>query len=398
VSSRGPTATASLPSFASGYTRLPGYPLGDIPETRRRLEAEGVDVIDLGAGDADLPPPPAAVERLREAASDPDLSRYPFQLGLPAFREAVAGWMERRFGVALDPYREILPLIGSKEGIAKLPLAFLEPGDGAIVPDPGYQAYRGGVLLAGGRCHLVSLRPGEDFLLPFERLPEDVVSGSKLLYLNYPNNPTTAVAPRSYLERAVAFCRERGLVLVYDHAYSEIAFDGYRPPSVLEVEGARELCLEFHSLSKTYNMTGWRLGWAAGSNELIEVLSRVKSFMDTGAFLAVQAAGAAALQGGDAWRRENAVRFRERRDAAVEAFRSAGFEVAPPRATMYLWIPVPGTEGSEAFARRALEEVGVVVLPGAALGDGGEGFFRVALTVPEARLEEGGERFRRLLS
>ena len=205
----------SLPSFSSGYSRLPGYPLAGIPETRRRLREEGVDVIDLGAGDADLPPPPAAVERLREAAGDPDLSRYPFQLGLPAFRETVARWMNRRFGVSLDPYGEILPLIGSKEGIAKLPLAFLEPGDVAILPDPGYQAYLGGVLLAGGEPHPVALRPEHDFLVPLEELPADAVRRAKLLYLNYPNNPTAAVAPESYLREAVAFCRRHGLILVF---------------------------------------------------------------------------------------------------------------------------------------------------------------------------------------
>ncbi len=386
----------ALPPFAPGYARLPGYPLAGIPEARKRLREEGVDVIDLGAGDADLPPPPAVVERLRDEVVDPALSGYPFQLGLPRFREAVSAWMERRFAVSLDPYWEILPLLGSKEGIAKLPLAFLGPGDGAILPDPGYQAYRGGVLLAGGEPHAVPLRPENDFLVPLDALPADVVGRAKLLYLNYPNNPTAATAPPAYLRGAVAFCREHGLVLVYDHAYSEVAFDGYRPTGVLEVEGAREVALEFHSLSKTYNMTGWRLGWAAGSAELIGVLSRVKSFMDTGVFLAVQAAGVAALESWEGWVPGNVERFRERRDAAVEALVGAGYEARPSRATMYLWIPVPGGEGSDEFARRALEEEGVVVLPGAGLGPGGEGFFRVALTVSAERLREAAERLGRL--
>ena len=247
-------------------------------------------------------------------------------------------------------------------------------------------------MLAGGEPWLVPLRPEHDFLIPLDELPGPVVERARILYLNYPNNPTTATAPRAYLEEAVGFCRRHGMVLAYDNAYSELAFDGYRPPSVLEIEGARGVTLEFHSLSKTYNMTGWRLGWAVGDAALIKVLSRVKSFVDTGVFLAVQAAGAAALEIHDEWIPEQAERFRNRRDAAVEALSDAGFRVRAPRATMYLWIPVPGGEPSEAFARRALEEEGVVVLPGASLGEGGEGFFRVALTVSQDRLREAARR------
>jgi LL-diaminopimelate aminotransferase len=376
------------PRKSRAFSALPGYPLAGIPEKRRALEARGVDVIDLGAGDADLAPPPAAVERLASVVRDPAYSRYPFQLGLPAFREAVAGWMEARFGVTLDPYREILPLIGSKEGIAKLPLAFMDPGEVAVLPDPGYQAYRGGVILAGGRPHLVPLRPEHDFLVPLGDLPDDVSRSARILYLNYPNNPTAAAAPEGYLRDAVAFCRERNAVLVYDHAYSEIAFDGYRPPSILEIEGGRDVAIEFHSFSKTYNMTGWRLGWAAGNAELVAALSRVKSFIDTGVFLGVQAAGVAALESYADWVPGNVATFQRRRDAAVEGLAAAGFQVEVPRATMYLWVPVPGGEASADFAGRALDEAGVVVMPGAALGAGGEGFIRIALTVPEARLRE----------
>lgn len=384
-----------VPSRA--YRALPGYPLADVPALRRRLEADGVDVIDLGAGDADLAPPPAAVEALAGAARDPAYSRYPFQLGLPAFREAVAAWTEARFGVSLDPYEELLPLLGSKEGIAKLPLAFLDPGDVAVIPDPGYQAYRGGVILAGGDVHAVPLRPEHDFLIPLDSLPDDVLERMKLLYLNYPNNPTAAVAPREHLEAAVALCRERDAILVYDNAYSEIAFDGYVPPSILEIDGAREVALEFHSVSKTYNMTGWRLGWAAGGAELVAALSRVKTFLDTGVFLAVQAAGVAALESWETWVPGNVDRFRRRRDAAVEVLRAGGYDVEAPRATLYLWIPVPGDGDDAAFARRALEEEGVVVMAGSALGDGGAGFFRIALTVPEERMREAGERLGRLV-
>lgn len=383
--------------FRQAYQALPGYPLAGIPETRRRLEAAGVDVIDLGAGDADLAPPDAVVERLREVAGQRAYGRYGFQLGLPAFREAVAHWMEQRFGTAFDPAAEVLPLIGSKEGIAHLPLAFLDPGDVGVVPDPGYQAYRGGVILAGGTPHAVPLRPEHDFLIPFERIPSEVVARVRILYLNYPNNPTAASAPRAYLEQAVEFCREHDIVLAHDHAYSEIGFDGYRPPSIFEIPGARDVALEFHSFSKTYNMTGWRLGWVAGSATLVGALTRVKTFMDTGSFLAIQAAGVAALESYHSWVPGNVAEFQMRRDGAVEALRSVGFELPTPKATMYLWIPVPGGRSDAAFAQEALEREGVVVLPGSSLGAGGEGFFRIALTVGRDRLSEAAERLGRLL-
>lgn len=375
---------------------FPPYPLADVPQIKRDLLARGVDVIDLGAGDADLPPPPAAVEALVEAAKDPAMSRYGFQLGLPAYREAVAAWMERRFGVQLDPFKEILPIIGSKEGIAHLAFCYVEPGDVTIVPDPGYQPYVGGTLLAGGEPYAVPLRPENGFLLPFGELPPEIVRRAKILYLNYPNNPTAAVAPREYLERAVAFCRENGILLVYDNAYSEIAFDDYVPPSIFEIEGAKDVAIEFHSFSKTYNMTGWRIGWAAGGTDTIAALSRVKTFVDTGVFMAVQAGAKAALESHETWVPENVATFRERRDAAVAALREAGFEVASPRATMYLWVPVPEGTDSEAFARRALLEEGVVVMPGAALGPGGEGFFRIALTQSPERLKDAAERLGRV--
>ena len=306
------------------------------------LEARGVDVIDLGAGDADLAPPPAVLEAIARAVQDPAMSRYPFQVGLPAFRSKVSWWMERRFGVTVDPSAEVLPLIGSKEGLAHLPLAFMNPGDVGIMPDPGYQAYRGGTVFAGGEPWMVPLRPQNDFLIPLAELPPDVVARARILYLNYPNNPTAACAPESYYRQAIDFCREHDVILVQDHAYSEIAFDGYCPPSILEFDGARDVALEFHSLSKTYNMTGWRLGWAAGNRKLIAALSRVKSFMDTGVFLGVQAAGVAALESWETWVPGNVAVFQRRRDRAVAAMRSAGFEVAEPRATLYLWVPGPG--------------------------------------------------------
>ena len=349
----------SLPG--SALARLPAFPLADIPERKKRLEASGIDAIDLGAGDTDLAPPPRVVQALASAAADPRYSRYAFQAGLPELRQAIARWMATRFGVTLDPRTELHPLLGSKDGIAHLPFALISSGDLGIVPDPGYPPYQGGVLLAGGEAYRMVLRPEHDFLVPLGDLPADVIKRARILYLNYPNNPTTAEAPLDYFQGAVAFCREHGrIALVHDHAYSEIGFDGYRPPSVLEVEGAREVALEFHSFSKTYNMTGWRLGWVAGNAELVHGLARVKTFVDTGIFLAVQAAGVAALDSWHDWVPTNVEVFQRRRDAAARGLRRAGFQVSLPRATMYMWVPVPGGEASTAFALRALEQEGVV--------------------------------------
>jgi LL-diaminopimelate aminotransferase len=385
-----------MPTFSRAFTALPPYPLADVPALKRELLGRGVDLIDLGVGDADLPPPPGAVGALQAASEDPRNSRYAFQLGLVEFREEIAAWTARRFGVTLDPLREVLPLIGSKEGIFHLPFALLDPSDLTIVPDPGYQAYLGGTVLAGGEPYIVPLRPETDFLVPFDSLPDEVVRRAKILYLNYPNNPTAAAAPRGYLEEAVAFCRRHDILLAYDNAYSEIAFDGYSPPSILQIPGAREVAIEFHSLSKTYNMTGWRVGWAAGGERWVGALAKVKSFADTGTPFTIQHAAVAALRSHAEWLPANVEVFRRRRDAAVEALRGAGFEVEVPAATMYLWVAVPGREASDAFARRLLLEQGVAVLPGAALGAGGEGFFRIALTVSEARLREAAERMGRL--
>lgn len=386
-----------MPRTNARFAALPPFPLAEMKAMRRRIEAEGVDVIDLGAGDAPLDPPDAAVETLREVVGDKAHSRYAFQSGLPRFRSAVGRFMERRFGVSVDPSTEVLPLIGSKDGLAHLPFAYIEPGDAAVIPDPGYQAYLGSVTLAGGEPWLVPLRAENDFLIPLGELPDDVVARTRILYLNYPNNPTTAIAPDDYLKDAIRFCHEHDVLLAHDNAYSEFGFDGYRPRSILEFDGAREVAIEFHSLSKTFNMTGWRMGWAAGDPGTIGALTKVKTFMDTGQFLAVQAAGAAALDAADDWVPGNIAVFQDRRDRAVAALQAAGFEVSAPRATMYLWIPVPHGEPSEVFATRALEQEGVIVLPGAALGAGGEGYIRIALTVDGERLEEAAGRLGRVV-
>ena len=386
-----------MPQLARRFTSLPPYPLTDVPGIKRDLKARGVDVIDLGTGDADLAPPPAAVEALRAAAVDPGNSRYACQLGLVEFREEIARGMGTRFGVAVDPMRDVAPLIGSKEGIFHLPFAYLEPGDVTIVPDPGYQAYLGGTVLAGGEPYVVPLRPEHDFLVPLDSIPADVARRAKILYLNYPNNPTAAIAPREYLEDCVAWCREHDVILAYDNAYSEIAFDGYRPPSILEIDGARDVAIEFHSLSKTYNMTGWRIGWAVGNPQMIEALTRVKTFADTGLPFTIQHAGVAALRSHAEWVPRNVEVFQARRDAAVQALREAGFDLPTPQAAMYLWVPLPEGVESEPWARRLLLEQGVALLPGKSLGEGGEGFVRIALTCSEDRLRQAAARMAKLL-
>ena len=355
-------------------------------------------MIDLGAGDADLAPPPAVVEALDRAARDPRMSRYGFGMGLPAFREAIAAWMTRRFGLTFDPFSEVVPLIGSKEGIAHVAFGFAEPGDLCVVPEPGYLAYLGGTILADATPYVVALRQRQGFLLELDELPRDVLARTRLVYVNYPNNPTAATAPREYLERLVARCRELDVLLVYDNAYSELAYDGYRPASIFEVDGARDVAIEFHSLSKTYNMTGWRCGWAVARPELAGVLAKVKSFIDTGAFMAVQAAGIAALDSWSDFLPGNLDVFRARRDAAVSAFRANGFTCDVPRATMYLWVPLPEGIPSAAFAERLMTDEGVIVLPGAAFGAGGEGFFRVSFIVPPERLTEAAVRAGRVLT
>jgi LL-diaminopimelate aminotransferase len=314
------------------------------------------------------------------------------------YREAIVRWMRRRFGLEFDPVREIVPLIGSKEGIAHLALAYVNRGDVTIVPEPGYLSYLGGTLLSEGTPYTYALRPENEFLVNLDEIAPDVLRSARILYLNYPNNPTAAVAPIDYLERVVRRCKELDILLVYDNAYSELAFDGYVPPSIFEIEGARDVAIEFHSISKTYNMTGWRCGWAAGRPELVGALAQVKSFVDTGNFMAVQAAAASAL---DSWAEfvpGNVAVFRERRDAAVEAFRENGFACDTPKATMYLWIRLPEHITSAEFAQFLIEEEGVVVMPGSNFGVGGEGYFRVSFVTSPDRIREAASRAGRVLS
>jgi LL-diaminopimelate aminotransferase len=387
-----------VPRYAKRLATLPDYPLGKFPQKKRELIARGMDVIDLGAGDADLAPPPAAVERLAEAARNPAMSRYGFGLGLVEYREAIVRFMKRRFELDFDPLSEIVPLIGSKEGISHVALAYAEEGDLAIIPEPGYLAYTGGAQLAHAEPYRYALSPENNFLVDLDDIPKDVLRRARILYLNYPNNPTAAVAPLDYLTSIVKRCRELDILLVYDNAYSEMAFDGYKPPSIFEVDGARDVAIEFHSMSKTYNMTGWRCGWAVGATELVAPLARVKLFVDTGAFMAVQAASAAALDDSSDFVRRNIRVFEERRDAAVAAFRENGFDCQSPSATMYLWIPLPEHITSAEFSEFLMEEEGVIVLPGSSFGQGGEGFFRVSFVTSPERLREAAARAGKVLT
>jgi LL-diaminopimelate aminotransferase len=370
---------------------LPAYAINELAAAKKRMLTAGRDVIDLSAGDADLAPPAIAVETLARAAADPAMSRYAFQVGLVEFREAAAAYMQRRFGVDVDPMTELLPLIGSKNGLAHLPLAILDAGDVCVVPEPGYPAYTGAVL-ADADVFRYPLVPEKDFLVELDDIEEDRLAATGLAFLNYPNNPTTALAPRDYLERTIETCHRHDIVLAYDNPYCEITFDGYRAPSILEFEGAREVSLEFHSLSKSFCIAGWRLGWVVGSADLIAVLTKVKSYVDTGQFLAIQKAGAAVLNQAEELIEPIRDTFKKRRDAGVEAFKSAGLNINTPKATMYLWIELPGGGSSAEFAQRLLEDEAVAVMPGSAFGAAGEGYFRIALTVGAERLAEAGER------
>ena len=387
-----------MPRPTDRFRSLPVYALAAIPQKKRDLLARGVDVIDLGAGDADLPAPPKAVDALAASAKVPALNRYGFGLGHVPFREAISAWMLKRFGHTFHPLSEVVPLIGSKEGIVHLSMAFLQKGDVAILPEPGYLAYTGGTLLSDATPYMYPLRPRTNFLVELDEVPRDVLDRTKLLYLNYPNNPTAAIAPMEYLARVVKACRERDILLVYDNAYSELTFDGYVAPSIFDVPGARDVAIEFHSLSKTYNMTGWRLGWAVGSKELCGILAKTKSFIDTGQFMAVQAAGVAALESWAEFLPRNVRTFQERRDAAVQAFRANGFPCESPKGSMYLWLPLPDGVPSALFAERLMEEEGVIVLHGSAFGAGGEGFFRISFICGPERIAEAARRAGRVLA
>jgi LL-diaminopimelate aminotransferase len=378
---------------AERLRRLPPYLFKEIDRKKKEVMARGVDIIDLGVGDPDLPTPGHIIEALKSAAEDPGNHRYPSYSGMHDFKYAVAEWYKGRFGVELDPESEVVSLIGSKEGIAHLPLAFIDSGDVALVPSPAYPVYHIATMFAGGDSYFMPLLRENDFLPDLGSIPADVVERAKLIFLNYPNNPTAAVADLDFFNKVVEFANKHEVLVCHDAAYTEMAYDGYRPPSFMEAGGAKEVGLEFHSLSKTYNMTGWRIGCAVGNEALIDGLGAIKSNIDSGVFQAVQIAGIKALSGDQACVQEMAEVYTRRRDLMVKGLSEAGLEVESPRATFYLWISVPQGYTSAQLTTRLLEK-GVVVTPGNGFGEPGEGYIRIALTQKRDRLEQAIERIR----
>jgi len=381
---------------AKRIAELPPYLFAAIDSKKREMKKKGMDLIDFGIGDPDLPTPQSIIERLKKAAENPAYHRYPSYEGMIDFRKAVSRWYRRRFGVQLNPEAEVLSLIGSKEGIAHIPLAFVNPGDYVLVPSPGYPVYRVCTLFAGGIPYTMALRRENGFLPDFSEIPAEVAEKTKLLFINYPNNPTSAVAERSFYKEVVAFARHYNIMVCHDAAYSEVSFGGFLAPSFMEVEGAKEVGVEFHSLSKTFNMTGWRIGFAVGHEEIISGLGKVKTNIDSGVFQAIQEAGTFALENFDTPLPDIIGIYERRRSVLIKGLQEIGLKVDQPRATFYFWIEVPRGYTSAQFAALLIEEAGIVATPGNGFGDEGEGFIRMAITVDEQRIREAIERLKKI--
>jgi len=379
--------------YASRMGNLPPYLFARIDEMKAEQVRKGVDIIDLGIGDPDLPTPAHIVTALCEAAKNPENHHYPSYAGMEEYRSAVAGWYRKRFAVDLDAGSDVLALMGSKDGIAHIAEAFVNPKDYVLAPSPGYPVYRTGTLFAEGRVYDMPLLRENRFIPAVEKIPGKIAKAARLMFINYPNNPTASVAPEGFYKEIVDFAQEYNIVVVSDNAYSEIAFDGYRAPSFLETPGAMEVGIEMHSLSKTYNMTGWRIGMAVGNAEILSGLGRVKTNVDSGVFNAVQHAAIAALSGPQDCVTEACSIYKERRDVLVSGLREIGFDVLVPKATFYVWVPV---KDCMTFAARLLNEAGIVATPGVGFGSAGEGYMRFAITRPVARIREAIERIRRL--
>jgi LL-diaminopimelate aminotransferase len=378
--------------------RIPPYLFAQLERKIAEKKAQGIDVISLGIGDPDTPTPQLVVDALRDAVNDPGTHQYPSNRGREEFRDAVASFYDRRFGVALDPATEIIPALGAKECVFNLNIAFLDPGEAALAADPGYPVYTGGPLLAGAEAVLMPLLPARGFAPDLQAISTEDRERARLMYLNYPNNPTGAIAPDGLFEEAVEFAREHDILVVHDASYTETTFDGYVAPSFLETPGAKEVGVEVFSLSKGYNMTGWRTAAIVGNAEAVESYWRLKTNIDSGMFEAVQLAAATALELGGAAAREMSAIYERRRDLVCDALREIGVDVTPPKGTIYVWAPVPEGHTSESYCELVLEESAVVVSPGGAYGPNGEGFFRISLTVPDERLAEAVERLRSSLS
>ena len=381
-------------TYAERIKTLPPYLFAAIDDMKQRAMARGVDIINLGVGDPDLPTPAPIIERLREAAADPAHHQYPSYDGMLSFRTAVANWYKKRFHVTADPTSEVLTLIGSKEGIAHVPMAFIDPGDVVLVPSPGYPVYPVATGFAGGTAYEMPLVKQHGFLPDLDAVPQDVLKRAKLMYLNSPNNPTSVIADVTFFQRVVDFAKEHHVIVCHDAAYSEIFYDGQRPPSFLEADGAMDVGIEFHSLSKTFNMTGWRLGFAVGRQEVIAGLGKVKSNVDSGVFQAIQEAGITALESDDQLTDGLRTIYQERRDVLVTGLRSLGLTFAPPSAAFYVWIEVPDGFTSTSFTAHLLEHAGIVTTPGNGFGAPGEGYVRMTITTPQERLAEAVDRMK----
>jgi LL-diaminopimelate aminotransferase len=375
---------------------LPPYLFLQIDKAKRKARQAGRNIIDLGIGDPDLPTPQYIIDVLCRAALDPANHRYALDQGMPALRRSIECWDKKRFGVILNPETEVLPLIGSKEGIAHFPLAFLNQGDYSLVPDPCYPPYKGGTILAGGKVYLMPLLDSEGFLPDFKKIPSGILKKARVMFLNYPNNPTGATAGKDFYKEAISFARKNKIIILSDLAYSEMSYDGYKPSSMLEIEGARDVVIEFHSLSKTYNMTGWRVGWACGNEKLVAALAKVKSNVDSGIFSAVQLAAIAALEGPNTHIKKMSLLYQKRRDILVSGLKSLGWQANNPKSTFYVWIKTPKKYDSIKFAFLILDKADIVVTPGVGFGEYGEGYIRMALTVAKERIEEAIERLRKL--
>jgi LL-diaminopimelate aminotransferase len=375
--------------IARRIENLPPYLFVEVVKKINAKKARGEEVISFAIGDPDIPTPPHIIERLCQAAQDPANHRYPESDSLPELRQAVAEWYKRRFGVSLDPDKEVLPVIGAKEGIAHIALCFIDPEDIALVPDPGYPVYSIGTMLAGGKPYYLPLIKENNFLPDLDIVPKDIVEKAKLLWINYPNNPTGAVADLDFFNKIVKFAQQHNLAVCHDAPYTEVAFDDYRPVSFLQADGAREVGIEFHSLSKSYNMTGWRIGMAVGNATMINALKTVKSNIDSGIPQAIQYAAIEALTGPqDCIQQHNAI-YQRRRDLVVDMLNDIGIEAESPKASLYVWAKVPEGYTSVDFANDLLEQVGVVVTPGIGYGKNGEGYVRLSLTIPDAGLVKG---------
>ncbi|MFN3946637.1 MAG: LL-diaminopimelate aminotransferase [Aquificaceae bacterium] len=382
--------------YAQRIRVLPPYLFAQIDQKKREKLQQGVDLIDLGVGDPDIPTPKPIVEAMQRAVEKPEHHRYPSYEGMLSFRQAVADWYKRRFGVELDPNKEVITLIGSKEGIAHFPLAFIDPGDVVLCPDPAYPVYKIGTIFAGGEPYILPLREENSFLPDFKSVPKDILKRAKIIWVNYPNNPTSATADESFYKELIEWAKENNIIVASDLAYSEIYFGDKKPLSILQIEGAKDVAIEFHSLSKTYNMTGWRIGMAVGNKDLIAGLGKVKTNVDSGQFQAIQEAAISALNLPEEEVQKIRNVYRERKTAMIKALEEVGLEVYKSDATFYLWIKVPKGYTSAEFVSLLLDRCGIVCTPGNGFGEYGEGYFRISLPVPTNRLLEAVERIKGL--